>query len=468
MTVSRGTICEFCNGSRWILSTRELGPCICAPKVTLLVGDNRPHLRVMVADSVDAVICDPPYGLSKEPDMVEVLRHWLAGDDYTHDGAGFMGKTWDSFVPGPGVWREVFRVLKPGGHLVAFFGSRTYDMGVLAIRLAGFEIRDQIGWVYGSGFPKSHNVAKAIDASLGLERELTRPGVVTRAGYGEDWDTGTSESRPRYDNPASPEAAEWEGWGTALKPAIEPVVIARKPLSEGSVAANVQRWGTGALNIDRCRVEGEAWGSSGTVAGRESVSAYGDGLNNPGRSGSRAQGRWPANLVHDGSDEAVAEFPETTSGGYPPEGGQRTQVSTYGKPTVRGVASFGSSSGSAARFFYCAKASTSDREDGLAAMTKSQSEWFQTGNGASGKPSSIAANRPPRMPRTNNHPTVKPTDLMRWLCRLVTPPGGVVLDPFMGSGSTGRGAVKEGFDFIGIELDPEYVAIARARIEAAR
>jgi len=183
-------------------------------------------------DSIDAVVTDPPYGLSKEPDMMEVMRHWMNGDDYIHSSKGFMGKTWDSFVPGPAIWKEVFRVLKPGGHLLAFFGSRTYDMGTLAIRLAGFEIRDQIMWVYGSGFPKSLDVSKAI----------------------QDADS----------------AKQWDGWGTALKPANEPICVARKPLV-GTVATNVLTHGTGAINIDGCRIGDE--------------------------------GRWPANFVHDGNKD---------------------------------------------------------------------------------------------------------------------------------------------------------------------
>jgi site-specific DNA-methyltransferase (adenine-specific) len=397
-------------------------------------------MALLPADSVDAVVTDPPYGLSKEPDMAEVLRHWLAGDDYSHGFAGFMGKTWDSFVPGPAVWREAYRVLKPGGHLVAFFGTRTYDLGVLAIRLAGFEIRDQIGWLYGSGFPKSHNLE-------GIN----------------------------------------EGWGTALKPAQEPIVLARKPLV-GSVAANVQAYGTGALNIDGCRVHTDD-GENRARPPRTPNTILGGGKGtNLTASPHNADGRWPANLIHDGSDEVLAVFPDSlgqiadastsasprtpgqTSGAM--RRGNRGEEPSANSPNVADVGfkmrpgARREDTGSAARFFYCTKATTADREEGLEALAKVQGVFWQTGNGASGEPSSIAANRPARAPRTNNHPTVKPTALMAYLCRLVTPPGGLILDPFMGSGSTGKAARREGFGFIGIELDAAYAAIARARIDA--
>ena len=334
----------------------------------LINGDCLTVMRGMADNSVDSIVTDPPYGLS------------------------FMGKKWDHNVPSVEIWAECLRVLKPGGHLLSFGGSRTYHRLTCAIEDAGFEIRDQIMWVYGSGFPKSHNL------------------------------TG-----------------DWQGWGTALKPAHEPICVARKPLV-GTVAANVLAHGTGALNIDGCRV--------GTVAAN--VLAHGTGaLNIDGcrvgteggttRSGQAPYaesgwrtghevvalnaGRWPANVIHDGSDEVLAGFPDR-----PGATSNSTGKSTWfaGQPTETALG-YGDT-GSAARFFYCAKASKPDRDEG------------------------------------NNHPTVKPTDLMRYLCRLVTPPGGVVLDPFMGSGSTGKAAKLEGFGFVGIELDENYVEIARARI----
>ncbi|MBB3017662.1 site-specific DNA-methyltransferase (adenine-specific) [Microvirga lupini] len=372
----------------------------------LHLGDCLAVLKTLPDNSVDSIVTDPPYGLSKEPDMLEVLRHWMAGDDYQHKGGGFMGKTWDSFVPGPSVWRESLRVLKPGGHLLAFFGTRTQDMGTLAIRLAGFEIRDSIAWVYGSGFPKSHNLE-----------------------------------------------GEWEGWGTALKPALEPIAVARKPF-RGTVATNVLAHGTGALNIDGCRVGTtvETWPKSKSYTRQE---PGGRGEKEYQLTGEAPAGRWPANLIHDGSDEVVELFPAQAGAAAPVRGTEDSKASvgnvTGERERVPGA--FHADNGSAARFFYCAKASRKDRHEGLddpGAQFKRGTTLRQVENTAT---------------TGNNHPTVKPTDLMAYLCRLVTPPGGVVLDPFMGSGSTGKAAMREGFRFIGCELSPEYLAIAEARIE---
>ena len=382
-------------------------------------------MRMMIADnSIDAVVTDPPYGLSKQPDMNEVLRHWLNGDDYVHTGGGFMGKTWDSFVPGPSIWKEVFRVLKPGGHLLAFFGTRTYDLGTLAIRLAGFEIRDQIDWVYGSGFPKSLDVSKA---------------------------TGDEQ---------------WQGWGTALKPAHEPICVARKPLT-GTVAENVLQFGTGGMNIDGCRIDiigdrRSPLASDGTVH-RPNGSCYGKHENS--ETFDLTQGRWPANFIHDGSDEVVSLFPAKAGAAAPVKGTEQSEVTNgiYGKFNDRLPGQFYSDSGNAARFFYCAKASKSDRDEGvmLAMVTAAEmtdrepdTEGLNSPRAGAGRTSGAR----------NNHPTVKPTTLMQWLVRLVTPPGGKVLDPFTGSGSTGKACAIEGFDFIGFEMDPHYCEIAKQRI----
>jgi len=326
---------------------------------TLLHGDCLDVLRTLPNASVDAVVTDPPYGLS------------------------FMGKRWDYDVPSVEVWQECLRVLKPGGHLLAFAGTRTQHRMAVRIEDAGFEIRDMIAWVYGSGFPKSKNLD-----------------------------------------------GEWQGWGTALKPALEPITVARKPL-DGTVAANVLAHGTGALNVDGCRV-----GTSKNVpASPKKVGASKHTVSMPGNTGSSGwdadTGRWPANLIHDGSDEVVGLFPD----GAPAKAGRtakRGGSNWHGRDGLGTPDAIGTwpadAGGSAARFFYCAKTSKRDRGEG------------------------------------NNHPTVKPTDLMRYLCRLVTPPGGVVLDPFMGSGSTGKAAVAEGFCFIGIEREAEYLEIARRRI----
>jgi hypothetical protein len=304
-----------------------------------------------------------------------------------------MGKRWDYDVPSVEVWQECLRVLKPGGHLLAFAGTRTQHRMAVRIEDAGFEIRDMIAWVYGSGFPKSLDVSKAIDKAAGAEREVIGPNPNSRPNMVR---VEASVLAPRVDAPltapATDAARQWQGWGTALKPALEPITVARKPL-DGTVATNVLAHGTGGLNVDGCRVGTEArpvMVRTETVVAASSMSGQSTGATSSGET--TTTGRWPANLIHDGSDEPCALL------------------------------------GDAARFFYCAKTSKRDRGEG------------------------------------NNHPTVKPTDLMRYLCRLVTPPGGVVLDPFMGSGSTGKAAVAEGFRFIGIEREAEYLEIARRRI----
>ena len=324
-------------------------------RYTLHLGDNLEALRSMPDDSIDAIVTDPPYGLS------------------------FMGKKWDYDVPSVETWRECLRVLKPGGHLLAFAGTRTQHRIAVNIEDAGFEIRDMIAWVYGSGFPKSLNLKD-----------------------------------------------EWAGWGTALKPAMEPITVARKPL-RGTVASNVLEYGTGGLNIDGCRVAtDEQWNGYQLENDGKSVNAYGDGLNHR-RSESHPHGRWPANLIHDGSEE-VMELLD-----------------------------------SAARFFYCAKASNADRNEGLEGFdSKQQDQGRKDGNPGGDNPRNRGLRK-----RQNHHPTVKPTDLMRYLCRLVTPPGGLILDPYMGSGSTGKAAMLEGFRFVGCEMEPEYMEIARARIAHA-
>ncbi len=315
-------------------------------RVEIVNGDSLLVLQLLDDNSVDAIVTDPPYGLS------------------------FMGKKWDYDVPSEELWRQCFRVLKAGGHLLCFAGTRTQHRMAVRIEDAGFEIRDMIAWVYGSGFPKSLDVSKAIDKAAGAEREVVGTRITGAAMSGKasgiengqgGTEFGSGQNEVPITAPATPEAKQWEGWGTALKPALEPITVARKPLI-GTVAENVLQHGTGAINVD----------------------------------GGRVGERWPANFIHDGSEEVTDLL------------------------------------GSAARFFYCAKASKRDRDEG------------------------------------NHHPTVKPTDLMRYLCRLVTPPDGTVLDPFMGSGSTGKAAVLEGFRFIGIEREEEYCEIAKARIKHAQ
>lgn len=427
-------------------------------------------MKMLLADnSIDAVVTDPPYGLSKQPDMNEVLRHWLNGDDYTHTGKGFMGKSWDSFVPGPSIWKEVFRVLKPGGHLLAFFGTRTYDLGTLAIRLAGFEIRDQIDWVYGSGFPKSLDISKAIDKQAGAEREVIGNNPNHRSDSGVNYEgvySGGNTGNEHITAPATHDAKQWEGWGTALKPAHEPICVARKPLS-GTVAENVLQFGTGGMNIDGCRIGDDVRYNPPAL-----LPAGGNSLNMSAIVMPRdiesvtAIGRFPANFIHDGSEEVINLFPAKAGAAAPVKGTEESQASTGNVTSQRErhQEPFHADSGSAARFFYQAKASKSDRDEGVLFANSTAADI--TGR----EPDSDGLNSPRAgAGRTtgarNTHPTVKPTALMQWLVRLVTPPGGKVLDPFTGSGSTGKACAIEGFEFIGFEMDPHYCEIAKQRIE---
>ena len=366
-------------------------------KATLYCADCKDVLPLL--KEIDACVTDPPYGLS------------------------FMGKQWDYEVPGVEVWTKVNEVLKPGAHLLSFFGSRTYHRGAIPIEDAGFEIRDQLMWLYGSGFPKSHNIGKAVD-------ELQR-----------------NES-------------EWEGWGTALKPAHEPIVMARKPF-KGSVAENVLEHGTGGININDCRVETDDKLSIGSNK-RDNANVNFGMKDNKEEQKQHEQGRFPANVMHDGSDVVLDIFPHTKSGKMKQhiEGGN---YNVYGKMYPRDVETIGDE-GFASRFFYCAKASKEDRDEGLENFVEAQTT---DGNIRSNSETARKFGANSTL-RKNVHPTVKPTELMRYLCRLVTPKGGIVLDPFMGSGSTGKAAVMSGFKFIGIEMDEEYFDIACARIERAQ
>jgi len=379
------------------------------PTTSLHHGDCLEVLASMSDACVDAVVTDPPYGLS------------------------FMGKGWDYQVPSVAIWEQCLRVLKPGGHLLAFAGTRTQHRMCVNIEDAGFEIRDMIAWVYGSGFPKSQNVGKAIDKAAGA-RGHDGHGF-NAAGIGIS--NGGSKFRsdhPEYVKPQmiTPEAQQWDGWGTALKPALEPITVARKPFS-GTVAGNVLEHGTGAMNIDGCRVPGA---KPKTIRGAGKRDGW--GMQAQGLIEDDGKGRWPANLIHDGSDEVTQLFPDRASSGEytkslsKPELKKQIFGSNIGDDNRIKKNNYANEFGSAARFFYTAKASKDDRDKG------------------------------------NTHPTVKPTDLMAYLCRLVTPPGGIVLDPFMGSGTTGKAALSEGFSFIGIERDPEYYAICESRFDGAQ
>lgn len=473
----------------------------------LLSGDCLEVLKTLKDNSVDAVVTDPPYGLGDEPDIVEVMRDWVDhGYHEVKSKKGFMNKTWDAFVPQPVVWREVFRVLKPGGHILVACGTRTQDWMTASLRFAGFEIRDVIAWLYGSGFPKSLNISKMIDKRGGqphlttdisqaikearLKRKMTlkecddifcsgttnwswfegRPAGVrmpttdTFLKICKEWPElqqfydlvaeaerekigiHTAPAKSIYSQnsvllskdvpitaPATDAAKAWDGWGTALKPAMELWTLARKPLSENTVAANVLKWGTGGLNIDGCRV-GEAIPKKPGGLHRGSGSTVGSFTGEHDIS-SEPEGRFPANLIHDGSDEVVGLFPDTKST-QNKESDNRLAIKAgnslqLGKAGVRTPENTYTDSGSAARFFYCAKASKSERGEG------------------------------------NVHPTVKPLALMRYLCRLITPEWGTILDPFAGSGTTGAAAIAEDFGVILIEREAEYLPIIEKRLNDA-
>ena len=406
-------------------------------KSTTYIGDCRDILSMFYEDNTfDSIVTDPPYGL------------------------GFMGKGWDNSVPGVEFWTEILRVLKPGGHLLSFSGSRTYHRMACAIEDAGFEMRDQIMWVYGSGFPKSLDVSKAIDKAAGAEREILSECQVSGIGHNGNAFKGHAEGATQkfYGAPSIDATKQWQGWGTALKPAHEPICVARKPLI-GTVAANVLQFGTGGLNIDACRVAGEAW-KAHTATGLASkffTEGYAPVIEKSPHMGVR----WPANLIHDGSDEVLAAFPYTESG--KPSGIRRAKsehnVDYADMAAGTELTGYGNA-GSAARFFYCAKTSKSDRNAGCESIAEKQ--YSHDGRET---PIDNAYQRNANA-ASNCHPTVKPTDLMAYLCRLVTPLGGTILDPFMGSGSTGKAALREGFNFVGIDLDAHYVAIADARMAA--
>lgn len=433
----------------------------------LLLGDCLDKLKELDDNSVDSIVTDPPYGLS------------------------FMGKKWDYDVPSVEIWEECLRVLKPGGHLLAFAGSRTYHRMAVRIEDAGFEIRDQIMWIYGSGFPKSLNVGKILekykatgnaswngtgDSSNGA---LGYSKLQKEHGYRPTDYSNRHQTKIEIDN-------EWEGWGTGLKPAHEPIVMARKPFS-GPVVKNVLDWGTGGLNIDGCRIEtddnlggGATNGSVLSVEGfdrpwmhdEEKMKEFSDKMKEKVEH-AQTLGRFPANVIF---DEEAGKILDEQSGTSKSTGGRSGNKNGIGSAGIYGKydgqvsdedPGFGDVGG-ASRFFYCPKTSKSDRNEGLEKFeTKKSSSMPGRRNAEDMTSSKIDNDVTGRFVtlRQNIHPTVKPTDLMAYLIRLVTKKGGVVLDPFMGSGSTGKAAVREGMDFIGIEREDEYFQIAEARIQ---
>jgi site-specific DNA-methyltransferase (adenine-specific) len=408
---------------------------------TILHGNNLDVLPTLPDNSVDSIVTDPPYEL------------------------GFMGKKWDSsgIAYSVQLWTECLRVLKPGGHLLSFGGTRTYHRVAVAIEDAGFEIRDNMAWLYGSGFPKSLDVSKAIDKAAGAEREVV--GKSNRHGGGKM--TGSSfqvsPTVPDITAPSTPEAEQWNGWGTALKPAHEPIIVARKPLI-GTVAHNVLTHGTGALNIDGSRIGTEVR----TTKGMSSLGVMHDDDWQPKDVSSTATGRWPANIILDEHTAGLLDEQSGVSKSTPASRGEVPIASNSmsGAPITFSGSGY-NDSGGASRFFYVAKASKRDRNEGLEGLEDTAVGSFN-GNVAKVSGNKIGAKPDkPNQPAKNFHPTVKPTALMEYLVKLVTPPNGTVLDPFTGSGSTGKAAILNGFSFIGIELTEDYLPIIDARLKHA-
>jgi len=503
----------------------------------LLLGDMRARLADVPDASLDACVTDAPYGLSAEPDIVEVLTHWLAGDPYIHsDTGGFMGKTWDAFVPGPEYWRIVYRKLKPGAHLLVMAATRTWDLMSLAIRLAGFENRDTIGvhglpalvWTYGKSMPHSLNVSKAIDKAAGAPREVVGTykvsgnALTSTARKGGTFGVGVPNSPAGelpITVPATDDAKEWDGWGTTLKPMWEVVLVFRKPLAEKTVVAQVLKTGTGALNIDACRLTPDAQ-SGGTRDGEASATKRytdvggTDFANTPGPRGGSAAGRHPPNQVFCHLPDCVRVGTRQVKTGTAHEpAGKPMERTVYGATNTLGrVVSFGDADGNETIPAYeCAagcrvaaldaqsgtlrprgnKAASSGgggmfghakvatghharadlKASGGASRFFPQFEWepgeFEAAFRFIAKASTKERNAGLPEGHRNRHATVKPKALFRWLLRLVVPAGGVVLDPFVGSGTTAVVAAEEGFRFVACELEePSYVT-AQMRIRAA-
>ena len=434
---------------------------------TIIHGDCLEELKKLDDNSIDAVVCDPPYGLSntKPQQVADVLKAWVTGDTVSVPAkrGGFMGKDWDSFVPPPAVWEECMRVLKPGGHMAVFAGARTQDLMGLSIRLAGFEIRDTLGWIHSQGFPKGQDLGKIIDKKLGAEREVVgrtktpfkvdaaaHRGTSLQGSVNGDFSKQVDENGYRYTEhtaPATSEAKRWTGWNSQLKPAIEPIILARKPLV-GTVANNVLAHGVGGLNIDACRVGASGGGThcnnrdtDGKCLGHGDAGKSQSGATFHADEATSPVGRFPANVL---LDEHAAKEMDKQSGVSVSKAGGRSgthfSAGNEGVPTPDRPRGGHTDSGGASRFFqvfkYQAKAPKKERpvierEDG----TKIQ------------------------------HATVKPLALMEWLVSLIVPPGGTVLDPFAGTGTTLQAAINKGFRPIGIEQDADYIQLIHQRLE---
>jgi DNA modification methylase len=460
-------------------------------------GNCLDELKNLADNSVDAIVTDPPYGLGdSNPDYImSALKMWIDGDRaHIPAGKGFMGKQWDAFVPPPAVWDECFRVLKPGGYILVFAGSRTQDLMGLSVRMAGFEIRDSLSWVYAQGFPKSLDIGKALEKA------------------------GNTEA-----------AEQWSGWGTALKPAVEPIIMGRKPLSEKNVSLNVLKWGTGGINIDQSRIGTQTMGG-GTMpdlrdVGAKSKEAIGiDKLSFGQVSGADRieydnfkTGRFPANLLLNHAEDCVEvgvveesyvinkteewtgfgqkERPDYESseqkvstvlyecvdgcpvkeldeqsgirpgGTYPAKRGQAVNTSfASGQETEGGQRQMGDTGG-ASRFFYVGKANKKDRNEGLDGLDEKGKVYNGKNDTSAGNAPGSVEDKFTTKPQANHHPTVKPTALMQYLIRMVCPAGGTVLDPFTGSGSTGKAAIREGVNFVGVEMTDEYLPIIKGRLD---
>lgn len=442
------------------------------PKI--IHGDCLEELKKMPDNSVDSGLMDPPYGLSEQPDMWEILSHWMKGEYRTEKTKGFMGKEWDGFVPAPDIWKELYRVLKPGAFCLVFAGSRTQDLMALSMRLGGFHIRDTIMWIYGSGFPKSANIAKHIDKKLGYKGKI----VGTQKQQGAKFktvqktiDNGGFNDPDREEfeiiEVESEKAKMWDGWGSALKPSYEPIIIGWKP-NDGSFADNALKWGVSGINIDGCRIETNEDTSRilGPSLGWKNTSGLTGSVSDDWK-----KGRWPANIIIDDSDEVQRLFPDVHGAGYkkPPGNFSRSPNKSIFDNSKGGIGqdSFGGArfgdNGSAARFFYCAKASKQERELGLDNFEKQDSLKWVGGSVATTYPDGSPR---PEQTSKNNHPTVKPIALMKYLATMLKmPEPTTVIDCFGGSGTTALGCIEARLDYIIIEKDDDYFEIMKARIE---
>jgi len=412
--------------------------------------DCKEGMKLLPDNSISSIVTDPPYGLSKEPNIVEVLTNWLNNEEYIHNSKGFMNVAWDSFVPNPSIWKEAYRVLKPGGYLLCFAGTRTYDLICISLRLAGFEIRDQIDWIFSQGFPKSMDISKQIDKKFGAEREIIRQKTYELSDGG-GYSGNLNTTKPRSESceisiPSSDEAKEWSGYGTNLKPAHEPIIVARKSIGEKTIVDNVLKWNTGGINIDDCRVEGEkpkvknipfnSWRELENRLDRQE----------PNQTYNENQGRFPANIILDQEAGKILDLQSGIRPSGKANGNAEVGIATNGQgvpPLRRGKLISRNDTGGGSRFFkqcnyddndyeanfmYCAKASKKERGEG------------------------------------NNHPCVKPLSLIKYLVTLVTPPNGICLDPFEGSGTYAVSCEELGFDHIGFEMNKDYCDIAEKRL----